>query len=138
METALKGITVAGGYVSEVGDVNRGKINPLDLQRFPAVLIFPNDDEPQALIGDLIDYTWEILLFAWVRVQKDISKGMEVFLADIKKALLVDYTRGGFAIDTAEGPVRPIRIEEDDNQGGFLLSYTVRYRTKRGDPFSQS
>ena len=134
--TTLESITVANGYAINIGQVERGKVNPLKLERFPAVLIFPGEDEPESLISDLTDRSWQILLFLWVLAQKDISKAMETFLAAVQKRMLVDHTRGGNAMDTAEGAVTPIRIEEVDLQGGWILNYSIRYRTKRGDPFT--
>lgn len=136
--TTLEGITIAAGYGVNIGQVERGKVNALSLERFPAALIFPGEDEPQSLISDITDRTWQILLFLWVVAQKDISKAMEIFLAAVQKAMIVDYTRGGNAMDTAEGTIMTIRIEEEDTQGGFLLNYSIRYRTKRGDPFTQA
>jgi len=56
--------------------------------------------------------------------------------ADIEKALMVDSTRGGYAIDTDVGDAAPF---DDEELGltGIAIEVAVTYRTLENDPYTQ-
>lgn len=58
-------------------------------------------------------------------------------LADIYKALMVDYTRGGLAEETRIKP--PIFFPFIEGEfGGFTFQFDVKYRTVVDDPFTSA
>jgi len=57
-------------------------------------------------------------------------------LADIKKALLVDVTRGGNAIDTKITESTKFSTEEGQESTGIIVGIDVLYQHVLGDPYT--
>jgi len=53
---------------------------------------------------------------------------------DIKKAVLSDYSRGGYAIDTNVRGATPFETTEGQQYAGIIIEIGITYQHKRNDP----
>ena len=143
--TAVNGITVAAGYhygLTAVRPTHLGfedDEQPEDL----TVLIVqedPEEDPENASDGNSAMKAWvqPFALGAFV-IESDsstdpIDTRINRVRADIEKALMVDYSRGGYAIDTR---IRgSARFGETSAQSGIAIYVDVLYRTRINDPYT--
>lgn len=129
LETTLKAI-------QGVGDVTRGKIDATTLQRNRSLALYPGADEVADYLGDSIDRTMEVFVFAWCMAQTDVTAEIEAFLPVVQKALAADHTVNGLAIDLNEDSVSERILTEQQTEGGFIVNLSCRYRVRRDDPYS--
>lgn len=124
IQAAIQAISVASGYYYDVVDANV-KLDPdhgvetLDRPDVvpPIVLIEPRpDDFVYTPANQLrVVYGWRIHWFADADVTSDPSRVLTYArgCADVEKAIAVDVTRGGLAVDT-----RIVRREPDFGMAG--------------------
>lgn len=136
-EQILDALVVVVKGVAGVGDVSRGKIDPLDIRRYPAAFIVPATDPAQHLLNDVLDRLWDVSLFLWIKTQGDQSETQETFIAKVKKVMAADNTLGGRVHDITEGVThQPFPLTEDMTETGIVIEYTINYRTPRTDPYT--
>ena len=73
IETTLKAI-------QGVGDVTRGKIDATTIQRNRSLALYPGADEVADYLGDSIDRTMEVFVFACCMAQTAVTAEIEAFL----------------------------------------------------------
>lgn len=56
-------------------------------------------------------------------------------LADVRRAVMIDHTRGGLAIDTMWGPSTSFMNDDDFVFEGVAADIRVHYRTQHNDPY---
>ena len=64
-----------------------------------------------------------------------IDKKRNRVLADLRKAVMVDHTRGGLAIDTKWGQSSSFMNDDDFVFEGVAAEIRVHYRTEHNDPY---
>jgi hypothetical protein len=136
LETTLRTLTVANGYINTVGTVERGTINPLNLQAYPCALVLPMGDRPEAMASSVNRREYAVTLRLWVRPHTNLSEALESLITDVQKALMLDPRRGGLAEDTREGELTYLYLDSEALEAGADLEYTIHYRTSVGDPTS--
>lgn len=132
--TTLQGITTANGYEFNMGIVDREVQIVDDTKKFPACYPIASDENPQQSDTDaLMNAEWKVGLLIYVKHNTKLSKECEKVIGGIRKALLVDETRGGLAIWTTIDQIRnistwlkPIGIYEFD--------MTIQYRYQKATP----
>lgn len=134
IEATLRGITLAAGYANDIGSVERGMVSPVEIQAFPAALIIPTADNPEAGPSSVKRRAFSLSLRLWVAVHKEASSHLESFIADVERAMMVDPRRGALAFDTEEGNTTYLYLVEKEAQAGGEIEYTIYYRTQIGDP----
>ncbi len=122
--------------IQGVGQVTRGKIDALSIQRYPAMFVYPGVDEVTDYLGDYIDRNMEVFVFAWLKAQSDVALELETFLPKAQQALAVDHTLTGTVIDFNESSVSERLLTDDQGEGGFIINYDCKYRVLRTDPYS--
>lgn len=139
--TTVAGITTAAGYNQTVKSVFFGRPTHDNPEAsYPLVFIWADEDtaDDTAMVGFTL-CVLNVGVLAWLDDGDDPALATETLLADLKKAIQADVTRGGYAIDTvASGPVE---VEYDANRqpitGVGYQEFNVRYAHKFGDPFTQ-
>jgi hypothetical protein len=141
LQTTLQGVTTANGYQNTLVEVVREPRSPEHAQAYPfATLLEINERKqeggelsPYGLLGCLLD----CVVVVWAREPHDSEKlapEANELLADVKRALMVDKTRGGLAITT-----RMLGNEPDTDETGLPFGthsarVQVWYRHSRTDP----
>jgi hypothetical protein len=97
--------------------------------------------EPIEVMNDFpVGYTTKtmtIVIAMQLNRLADPPKSLERVLGDIEKAILADYTRGGYAIDTVPENNLAYALDEVRAYSGFDFTFSVQYRHVRGDPRTQ-
>lgn len=137
--TTLQTITTANGYPHTL-EVARGKKINLPAHLRAYVFQLPPDDvEPSPINAE--DWYQEFAVVVYVIPTEDDSVPVDEYnnavQASIHKALMTDYTRGGYAINTI---IRPTLFfpPEDGELAGITFLFRVHYRHKLDDPFLSS
>ena len=135
LETVLRSIP-------GIGDVTRGKLDPLSVRSHPAACVAPGTDTVVEYLGTLVDRQLTVYTFLWIKSQTNIDKEIEAFLPKVQKALAAqgepDQRLGGLVKDITETAVHePLPLNDDETDAGVILEHAVIYRVARLDPYSQ-
>lgn len=130
--TVLQGITVAAGYNNTIAAVERYKAYGNHSVDIPAIVVSEGDESDSNNADPLTSCVMEVYLAVGTRqAESDTAASGAVLnslLGDIKKAVMTDHTRGGYAIDTEFKSIEPFEIEAGNAQIGLLISLEVQYR----------
>ena len=127
--TTLSAISVAGGYDNDVASVERWNMNGNNKASVPAIILNSGpekDDDGKAY--DLTHCLLTVFLELWVRqnetesVATPTDKLLNSLLGDIKKALQVDVTRGGVAVDTEVTDIETFETIEGQQHAGLIIT----------------
>jgi len=139
--TTLSGILVANGYENNITSVQRWDMNGNNKANVPAIIINSgpekNDDDRAY---NLTHCVLTIFLELWVRQNETESaaiptdKLLNSLLGDVKKALAVDVTRGGVAVDTEVTDIETFETIEGQQHAGLIITTEIEYRHKQTDP----
>ena len=139
VETTLEGITTAAGYNSTIQRVYRIRLAGLNIQEFPSIVVIPgreiNAEEPVDRYTERLSFVLE----CWLKEasKDDIATQVNKLVADVQKALLVDYTRGGMAINTKLLGNEPFYNDVNAPYGGVDIEIEIHYRHQYSDPYIQ-
>ena len=138
---ALKGIKREAGYNFDVPAdgvkrlVGFSAIPPWN----PALSVSVGDEtkDPQGTVG-LESYFLPVSVGAWVKAAPDeLADKVEDLLADIRKAVKADPSRGQNATDTHDlGAGEPVITEADEVWAFISIRFQINYRTAWSDPTS--
>jgi hypothetical protein len=108
----------------------------LNLQVYPAAIILPMGDRPEAMASSVSRRDYSVTIRLWVRPHTNLSEALEALLTDVQKALMVDPRRGGYAENTLEGEITYLYLDSEALEAGADVDYLIHYRTAIGDPTS--
>jgi hypothetical protein len=133
VETTLRSIQGGPTYYHRVRKVHRFLGNMAEFTSFPAIAVVPgltrSDDRRLAMI----EHTLPITLLLMVDTQ-DWAQKIEKLCADVRVALLADWTRGGVAL-TTRGTGEDIQDSEPSSPlGSARVDVEVLYRTLYHNP----
>jgi hypothetical protein len=137
LETTLAAITAGSDYYTSVARVTRIDSVPIELTEYPAIILTPSStdyDPPGDATTLAIAGHYRIDATLVIRTRTSAVDELENFIRDVHKAILVDVTRGGIAIDTrltSDRVFYPTDIEEP--VAIAELSIEIIYRTRRTD-----
>jgi hypothetical protein len=141
LETTLNTIRTTGGYNYNV-TAERWKRsgNPMAeaAEGAPKVVIYagPEDKEPGP--DPQTSSKWSIILDCWMVLTEDSTElpdtALNKLLLDIEKAIMIDYTRGGYAEFTQEVSVVPFTYTEGRAYFGVLITLDIQYKHRNTDP----
>jgi len=87
---------------------------------------------------DLSERIDQIIILLFYRQQESDATATDTYLNQwlnsIEKALMSDYTRGGYAADCWLGDVAPIELSDGGQESGLEIILNVHYRYDRTDP----
>ena len=133
--TTLAGVTVANGYnqTLTVCRSRRSDFEDIAENNFTAILIQEDETDRQGPYGQrdqAMSYSIAVIVMDDDRSSDPIDTLKNRVRSDIEKALRVDITRGGYAINTVLKP--PVNYTN-----GIAVQIEVWYRTAENDPYSQ-
>jgi len=140
LKTTLEGITVANGYNFDLTPqtVQRWSMHGNRMTDIPLVIISPGNEDEKSLPNAFEECELTVYLDVFfVNAQNDAVSSdtyLNRLLGDIKKAVLLDHTRGGEAIDTDAAGATPFETTEGQSFAGVIVELKIRYRHLRLDP----
>lgn len=143
LQTTLAGITTVNGYENTIDAVQRFQQEGQDPIDGNGILLLDGDDvvEGTILAGafDLIARRRHVDLVLIGRQDLSVdtrsaSQYMNSLEQDVRKALQVDYTRGGIAVNTEETQANETDVQIGMPELRRVLGYDIRYRHRRTDP----
>lgn len=126
--------------------------NTLTVSRLAAAPMIPDDNRVYVFQGVTTKQTAPVRHYQWLQqfvavayvIEADssstpIDSRLNSIVGDIGKALMIDPTRGGFAIDTIIEGAEPF-LEDDGGMvyHGTRVVFDVSYKTLDTNPFSAS
>lgn len=139
IEDIVKSVQVANGYSYDLL-VERYSSSKKYVPKHLKVLIYQDgedriEQEMNTKDGRELRIALDVFIQPIDTDDTPVDQYANLIEADITKALLATYTRGGLAIDTDVEPADP--FPEYGECDGFTLVVKVRYRTVFGDPYTQ-
>jgi len=139
IKTAINAITVANTFNQTLVAIRRKRTDFYDVAPEDGkVLIMQVEDDKLINPVGLAAWSQKFLIAAIVIDSDSATDSIETRMSkvrdDIRKKLVEDTTRAGYAIDTINGPATPF----DDGEGftGIILETDVQYRTLFADPYT--
>jgi len=140
IKTAINAITVTKGF-NQTLTAQRKRWVDFDSEtpEDGKVLIMQKEDEPLQNPVGYVAWSQKFLLLAIV-TETGLSESESIELKrsrvrdDIRKKLVEDTTRGGYAIDTINGPATPL---DGSRITAIEIEINVQYRTLFEDPYTK-
>ena len=138
MVVRLKGILIAGGYYSDVGE-NAFVWFPenLAVPDAPCLLVQDSDDTITTLDGLTLEHTLRIDVEGQLEGDEDTVTDVYDLLGDIIRAVMgpADRTLGGLceSIQPVSGGNIKLEQRAEDVAGAVSITFEVKFRTQRGD-----
>lgn len=138
IKTTLEAITIANGYVNTIASVQRWDKRGNPLRQVPCIVINAGQEEKQMSPNPYFTCRLSVYLDVWIRQDEADATATDVILSgilgDIEKALMIDNTRGGFAIDTNIKNNVPFETVEGQPHAGLTIELEVLYQHTQSDP----
>jgi len=140
IKSTLENITQANGYNFNFSPqtVQRWSMHgntPVDI---PMIIITPGDELEEPSVHPFSECNLSVFLSVFYINDKNDSVPTDIYLnrlqGDIKKAVLLDHTRGGEAINTDIISTSPFVSVEGQHYAGLMIELKVKYRHLRNDP----
>ena len=142
IKRTLEQISIEAGYYFDFTEktVQRWSMHGNRMIDLPIVVISPGDEEETSLLNGFEECVMSVYLDVFfINSEGDDEEfSTDTYLSrlqgDIKKAVLIDYTRGGNAIDTDIAGTTPFETTEGQHYAGIIVELKIRYRHKRDNP----
>lgn len=137
LEAVFLGITEGTDYYTTVRRVHRVETVPIEVKEYPCIILTPlgsDYDQPGAATTLSLQTHSRIRATLIVRTRDNATLALERFIRDVHKALLVDITRGGLAINSRMLDDRvyyPTQLDEPVAVADCTLE--IYFRTLRTD-----
>jgi len=133
MDTRFKGILVASGYETNVGNhVFAWKETPFEASDLPALNYRDRTENKESL-----SFSHQLnILTVEVDIFSETLAEIRKILADIEKAIATDLTWSGNAMDTELNLIE-MAVEQNENLfSGQKISVIVFFKTQHGNPYA--
>ncbi|MBL8014440.1 MAG: hypothetical protein JNN05_11395 [Candidatus Omnitrophica bacterium] len=138
IKTTLESVTIANGYVNTIASVQRWDKRGNALRQVPCIVVNAGQEEKQMTPNPYFTCRLSVYLDVWIRQDDADSTATDVILSgilgDIEKALMIDNTRGGFAIDTNIKSNVPFETVEGQPHAGLTIELEILYQHTQSDP----
>lgn len=131
--STLKGITLLAGYQFDIGKVQRFSLPGIITAKTPYILISENGETVTSWPVSVVENSLSFSVIIFDNHVKDGDEDdtasdsiLDVYHVDINKALMVDATRAGLAIETRYEGYEQIEFEE----GSIEISREIRFRVR--------
>ena len=132
-DTALPLLVAGSDYYTTVEYITRVESGPMELKMFPAIVMVPlsTDYDREGTEGTLtMAAAYRIQLALFLRTRTEAVSKIERFTRDVHKAIMIDRTRNGNAINTRAVNDEVFYPTEDDEPYTISnLIIEVDYRT---------
>jgi hypothetical protein len=140
LKTVLSTISIANGYDNNIASVQRYLMHGNPLVNVPAIIITAGPERKAPNPNPLQTCHMTVFLEIWVtQAQSDTTPTDTVInsiYGDIEKAVMVDVTRGGNAIDNLVVGAVPFETIEGQPYAGLIIELDVEYQHNQNDPES--
>ena len=141
IKDAINAITETKGFNQDLTAIRRKRTDFQDVAPEDGkVLIIQGGDEKLGNPPGVASWSQKFLITAIVIDSDDATTSIETRTAkvrdDIRKKLVEDTTRSGYAIDTINGPAVP--FDDGESFTGIVLEMDVHYRTQFADPYTKA
>lgn len=138
IKTTIEAITTANGYANTIASVQRWDKRGNPLRLVPCIVVNAGQEEKEMSPNPYFTCRLSVYLDVWIRQDDADSTATDVILSgilgDIEKALMIDNTRGGFAIDTNIKSNVPFETVEGQPHAGLTVEIEVLYQHTQSDP----
>ena len=135
--TTIAAIAKGASYSRTVRTCKRNVQTMPDVPQWDAVWIERTNDAVEPRCGVMV-CTMTVLLAGMVHAFGAVGEAVDALRADIEKALSVDVTRSGNAIDTRVVSSEEAVYETEEPLGGLTVKLEVTYRYRAGDPYTRA
>lgn len=142
IQETLQGILERDGYNYTIDPDNvliiRGKRDDSAYAE-PIIFIYPGEERTILEKGEKgRDYNeLDVQIEAFIRGEKDtMNTNINKIIADLKKSLGTDHTRGGYAIDTFFTSNNVFITDLTGDKCGVILNIEIHYMHNYADPFN--
>ncbi len=138
IKTTLEGVTVANGYRNTIQAVRRWdkRSNPIDPT--PSITIAVGEENKDPIPNPLYTCRLNVFLDVWIRQNETdatpTDEKITSLVGDIEKALMVDNTRGGNAVDTDLKGSTPFDYPDGKFTSGVVVEAVILYQHRISDP----
>ena len=142
IETTMNEISKANGYSNDIASVQRWRQGGNPRTDVPCIVINCGPEEKEPVPNPLTTCMLTVNIDVWIRHDEDDVPGstdaiLNSLLGDVEKALMVDITRGGYAVDTVSERNIPFAMDEGAPHAGITMDVGIHYRHKITDPETQ-
>lgn len=138
IKTTLEAITTGNGYSNTIASVQRWDKRGNPLRLVPCIVVNAGQEEKQMQPNPYFTCRLSIYLDLWIRQDESDSTATDVILSsllgDVEKTLMIDTTRGGFAIDTNIKSNVPFETVEGQPHAGLTIELEILYQHTQSDP----
>lgn len=142
IKTTIQGITVAGGYANTIASVQRWDMRGKSSAASPYVTIATGNELMDPSPYPLYTCRMTVFLDVWVRqTESDTKKTDTLFSSlagDIKKALMLDCKRGGYADNTVLRSISPFEPADGAAEAGIVVEIEIVYKHRKDDPAAKT
>lgn len=146
LKTTFQSIKGQPTYHNTVDDENVNIIHGTRAQQGynePYIYIYPNDEVFDPNKGEKGKFfkVLSVGIESWLRQDDDISlmnKTLNNWIADMEYALMVDASRGGYAIDTGIVSHTPFLESVNSPKCGVITQIDIYYLQNNNDPTSKT
>jgi hypothetical protein len=138
LKTTLETIRTGNGYNNTIASVQRWRQAGNSLVAVPCIVINAGPEEKEPVPNPFTTCKFSVYLDVWMRQAQDDLQSTDTILnsllGDIEKALMIDYTRGGYAKDTNIKSNVLFETLEGQPQAGIIIELEIIYQHKQNDP----
>jgi hypothetical protein len=138
IKTTLETVTTANGYDNTIASVQRWDKRGNPLRQVPCIVVSAGQERKTPVPNPFFTCHLTVYLDVWVRQDATdalvTDSVLSSLLGDIEKAIVADYTRGGFAKDTVLHSSVPFESVEGQPHAGLIIEIEIVYQHKQGDP----
>ncbi|MFH2138462.1 MAG: hypothetical protein ABII88_08125 [Candidatus Omnitrophota bacterium] len=140
IKTAIEAVTIANGYIFDFTPqtVQRWSMHGNRMVDMPMAVISPGDEDESSSPNPFEECRLTVYLDLFFVNDENDAVSTDTYLnrlqGDIKKAILLDSTRGGDAIDTDVMGTTPFETTDAQPYAGVIIELRIRYRHLRSDP----
>jgi hypothetical protein len=131
----LRTIRIENDYQIEMGAVQRHDEDK-DISVTPACTVEENRERKTHMTFPYQHNDLPITIWCLIGSWTELTRWQNIAIADISKAMFVDYDRGGYAINTIEEG-NEIFYVIGTNKAGVKMDFLIKYRHKWNDPYAQ-
>ncbi len=138
IQSTLQTITTLNGYDNTIVSVQRWDKRGNALKDVPCVIVSSGPEQKDESPHPMFTCHLTVYLDVWIRqdaADTTVTDSiLSSLLGDIGKALMVDYTRGGFAKNTVMRNNVPFESVEGQPHAGIIIEIEIVYQHQRNNP----
>ena len=138
IKSTLETIRVANSYANDIASVQRWLQKGNTFRLIPCIIINAGPEEIEQTPNPLVTCKLTVYLDVFIRQEETDTISTDALLnsllGDIEKALMVDYTRGGFAENTNIKSNMTFEAVEGQPNAGIVVELEIIYQHLITDP----